>query len=80
VEQRFGRRVPAAAVNATGLVDVEDLGWLEAAFVHGTGRDRQPQRLAAGDHAEVAAGAEHPAASVEATAGVDERVGGPRMG
>src|SRR6185503_3016539 len=76
VKQRLGRRIPDSAVNRAGLIDVEDVGWLERALVDRAGRDRQAERVARGDDAEVPARAKDPAARVEPSAGRDEALRG----
>ena len=76
VQQRLGRRVARAAVDGAGLVDVAGCATASSAPLSTRARrDREPQRVATRDDAEVAAGAEHPAARVEAAADGDDRLG-----
>jgi hypothetical protein len=66
------RPAPRASDELPLGVDFEDLLSRELAFGGAAGRDGQAKRLATEDHAEIAAGAEHPPARVEATANLDQ--------
>src|SRR5262245_52364660 len=81
MQQRFGRRFalwPAASRGARRplasssvrddrptFVALQYIVWAQQAFVCGAGGDRETERLAREDSAEIAARAEHPAAAVE---------------
>jgi hypothetical protein len=75
VEQGF-RRGGAAAREHASVAEFQDIAGRQLALVRAAARDGEPERIAAGDGAEVAAGAEHPAARVEALADPDEILAG----
>src|SRR5712692_1344358 len=73
VEKRLRRRRSAAAADDPGvLIAFEDVGRPQGAFGDRAGRDREAERPARDDRAEVAARAERPAARVEALADGDQ--------
>src|SRR5436190_19918247 len=71
MDQRFGRRA-ASADRRAALVDLDDFVRAKVPLERRAWRDGYLQRLVGEDGAEIAAGAEHPAASVKALAHVDE--------
>ena len=78
MQPRLGRRRADAVGHRAGDVDFEDLVGRQLALWRSACRDGKPQRLALDDTAQVAAGAEHPAALVEATANLGEAFGDVR--
>ena len=76
VEQRFRRRPPRPwCRQLPSLVDFDEAVGGELALRNATGRNHEAKRLAAHDNAEVSAGAEHPAARVEAAADLNQANG-----
>src|SRR5262245_65243264 len=67
VQQRLGRRFADGVDRQSKLVHGENVGVLELSLVDRAGGDRQPERIAAHDRAEIAACAEYPASVVEPT-------------
>src|SRR5262252_1807356 len=65
MEQRLRRWLAGSTHDVTTLVALQDVVAGERAFGNGAGRDREPQRLASDDGAEVSARAECPAARVK---------------
>jgi len=62
---RFGGRLAIAIQHGSFAVDEQEASSRQFAFVQAAGCDRELQRLPGDCGAEVAAGAEHPAALVE---------------
>src|SRR5262245_27941240 len=77
VQERFRRRACASRAHHGAItVDFDHRIEIEATFRHATAGHGQPERVAAEDDAEVAAGSEHPVACVEAFANLGQQPGG----